>query len=91
MQMHHCDDYVLIRHDPKNNTERERHRKAATNAIFDFVVQERIDLDSVESVLNGRKETLSEILLLLLVKHSSRHHLSISFGMEANRYHPSAA
>lgn len=36
MQVHHRDDHVLIRHDPKNNAERERHRETTTNAVFDF-------------------------------------------------------
>jgi hypothetical protein len=91
MQVHHSNDDVRVRHDPKNDTERECHRETATNAVFDFVVQERIDLDSVESVLNGRKEPFSEVLLLGLVKRCRRHHLSLGFGMEANRFHPSAA
>ena len=91
MQVHYCNDRVLIRHNPKNDTERELHRETATNAIFDFVVQERIDLNSVESVLNGRKEAFSEILLLGLVKLCRRHHLCLGFRMEANRLHPSAA
>ena len=91
MQVHHRDNYVLIRHNPKNDTERERRCETATNAIFDFVVQKRVDLDSVEGILNGRQETLSEILLLGLIKHRRRHHLRFGFGMEANRFHPSAA
>lgn len=91
MQVHHCDDHVLVRRNPKNDTERELHRKTASNAIFCFVVQERIDLDSVERVLNGRKEPFSEILLLGLVKLCRRHHLCLGFRMEANRFHPSAA
>jgi len=91
MQVHHCNDRVLIRHNPKNDCERERHREAAPNAVFGFAVQERVDLDSVEGVLNGRKKPLTEIFLLGLVKLCRRQHLSIGFGMEANRYHPSAA
>ena len=90
MQVHHSNDDVLVRHDLKNDPERERHRETATNAVFDFLVQDRVDLDSVESVLNGRKEAFSEILLLGLVKLCRRHHLSLGFGMEANRFHPSA-
>jgi hypothetical protein len=47
MQVHHCDDHVLVRHDPKNDTEGERHRETTTYAILDFIVQEGVDLDSI--------------------------------------------
>jgi hypothetical protein len=91
MEVHHCDNLVLLRLDPKNDSAGERHRKTAANAIFDFMIEERVDLDSVESVLNRREEAFAEILLLALVKPGRRNQLDLGFRMEANRFHPSAA
>jgi len=34
--------YVLIRHDPENDSERERHCETATNASFPFLIEEGI-------------------------------------------------
>lgn len=91
MQVHYGNDNVLIRHYPKNDSERKFNRETAANAVFDFVVQEWIDLDSIERVLNGRKKAFPEILLLGLIKLCRRHHLCLGFRMEANWLHPRAA
>jgi len=75
MLVHHCDDHVVIRHYSKNDTERKRHRETTTNAIFDFVIQVRVNLDSIEGILNRGKEPFPEILLLGLIKLCRQQHL----------------
>jgi len=38
MQVHHCNDHKLARFDPENDSERERHRETAPNAVLNFAV-----------------------------------------------------
>ena len=90
MQVHHGDDNILIRLDPKQDPEGEGACQAATNVALDESVQERVDLNSVKGVLNGDEKPPAQLRLLGLVVCRRLHHPGFGLGMEPDRLHPSA-
>jgi len=83
MEMHDGHDYDGSRGGPEKNAEWESPRKAPAHIGFHNRVELRMDLNPVESVLNGGEKTSPEVILLCLVPRGRVVHLRLCFGMKS--------